>query len=49
MNKLVKTLSKTDLLKEFLKSLNGVLSITNKELRILQVLIDIQLGNTELD
>lgn len=42
MNKLGKLVSKTDLLREFLKSLNGVLAITNRELELLEELINLQ-------
>ena len=42
MNKLGKSVSKTDLLREFLKSLNGVLAITNRELELLEELINLQ-------
>lgn len=44
MNKLVKSVSKTDLLKEFLKSLNGVLNITNRELELLEIIIQLQIS-----
>lgn len=50
MNKLVKTLNKADLLREFLKSLNGVLDITNRELEVLQLLIEAQIaGGAEIN
>lgn len=42
MNKLVKTIDKADLDKEFLKSLNGILDLTGRELQLLQELTDIQ-------
>lgn len=41
MNKLGKKVSKADLLKEFLRGLNGVLNITNRELEILETLINL--------
>ncbi len=47
MNKLAKTVSKADLLREFLKGLNGVLDITNKELDILQKLVELQTTNPD--
>ena len=34
MNKLVKTVTKDTLIYEFLKSLNGILDITDRELKI---------------
>ena len=47
MNKLGKKVSKADLLKEFLRGLNGVLNITNRELEILETLINLQTGNVD--
>ena len=38
MNKLVKSVDKADLYKEFLKSLNGVLQLTDRELEILKLM-----------
>lgn len=50
MNKLVKSLNKADLLGEFLRSLNGVLNITNRELEVLQLLIEMQIADgTEIN
>lgn len=48
MNKLVKTVSKTDLYKEFLKSLNGILDLTDRELELLATFIDIDINTTKL-
>ena len=42
MNKLVKKVDKENLTKEFLSALNGVLQLTNKQLEILEVLVNIQ-------
>lgn len=42
MNKLVKKVDKEVLVKEFLSALNGVLQLTNKQLEILELLINIQ-------
>lgn len=41
MNKLVKIVEKQDLYKEFLKSINGILQLTDRELDLLLILIDI--------
>lgn len=41
MNKLVKVVEKQDLYKEFLKSINGILQLTDRELDLLLILIDI--------
>ena len=48
MNKLVKTVNKADLYKEFLKSLNGILDLTNRELQLLNLLIDIDINTPKL-
>lgn len=48
MNKLVKTVSKTDLYKEFLKSLNGILDLTDRELELLATFIDIDINTPKL-
>lgn len=48
MNKLVKTVSKADLYKEFLKSLNGILDLTDRELELLATLIDIDVNTPKL-
>lgn len=47
MNKLVKTVNKKDLNYEYLRSLNGILELTNRELELLSkfVELDIELGN----
>lgn len=39
MNKLVKSVNKTDLYAEFLKSLNGILDLTDRELELLGTFI----------
>lgn len=48
MNKLVKTVSKTVLYKEFLKSLNGILDLTDRELELLATFIDIDINTPKL-
>lgn len=48
MNKLVKKVSKTDLYKEFLKSLNGILDLTNRELELLAMFIDLDINTPKL-
>lgn len=48
MNKLVKTVFKTDLYKEFLKSLNGILDLTDRELELLATFIDIDINTPKL-
>lgn len=48
MNKLVKTVSRTDLYKEFLKSLNGILDLTDRELELLATFIDIDINTPKL-
>lgn len=48
MNKLVKTVSKTDLYKEFLQSLNGILDLTNRELELLAALVEIDVNTPKL-
>lgn len=48
MNKLVKTVSKTDLYKEFLKSLNGILDLTDRELELLATFIEIDINTPKL-
>ena len=44
MNKLVKTVSRTDLYREFLRSLNGILKLTDRELELLTTFIDIDVN-----
>ena len=48
MNKLVKSVSKADLNTEFLKSLNGILDLTDRELELLAtfIAIDVNTPNT---
>lgn len=41
MNKLVKVVEKKDLYREFITSLNGILQLTDRELDLLLILIDI--------
>lgn len=49
MNKLVKTVSKTDLHLEFLKSLNGILDLTNREMQVLEALITLTVAQKQDD
>lgn len=44
MNKLVKTVPRQRLYKEFLMSLNGILGLTNRELELLTLLVDIDVN-----
>lgn len=48
MNKLVKTVSKNNLYYEYLKSINGILQLTDRELELLTKLIeyDLELDST---
>lgn len=48
MNKLVKTVSRTDLYREFLNSLNGILKLTDRELGLLTTFIDIDVNTPKL-
>lgn len=48
MNKLVKTVSKADLYKEFLRSLNGILDLTDRELQLLAFLVDVDVNTPKL-
>ena len=48
MNKLVKTIDKKDLYFEFLTSLNGILQLTNREMELLTVLINIDVNTPKL-
>lgn len=48
MNKLVKSVSKADLNTEFLKSLNGILDLTDRELELLATFIAIDINTTKL-
>jgi hypothetical protein len=45
MNKLIKEVSKKDLNLEFLKSLNGLMDLTSRELEVLAATIDISIAN----
>ncbi|QOR57153.1 transcriptional regulator [uncultured phage cr4_1] len=48
MNKLVKGVSKTDLYNEFLKSLNGILDLTDRELQLLSTFILLDINTPKL-
>lgn len=48
MNKLVKQIPRSDLYSEFLKSLNGILDLTARELELLATLIDIDVNTPKL-
>lgn len=48
MNKLVKSVSKADLNTEFLKSLNGILDLTDRELELLATFIAIDVTTPKL-
>lgn len=48
MNKLVKSVSKADLNTEFLKSLNGILDLTDRELELLATFIAIDINTSKL-
>lgn len=48
MNKLVKTVPRTDLYREFLNSLNGILKLTDRELELLTTFIDIDVNTPKL-
>ena len=48
MNKLVKSVSKADLNTEFLKSLNGILDLTDRELELLATFIAIDINTPTL-
>lgn len=48
MNKLVKPVKKADLYMEFLKSLNGILQLTNRELELLATFIDLDVNFSKL-
>lgn len=48
MNKLVKTVSKTELLVEFLKSLNGILDLTDRELELLACFVELDVNTPKL-
>lgn len=43
MNKLVKTVSNSDLYKEFLKSLNGILELTDRELELMATFVKLDI------
>ena len=47
MNKLVKTVKKADLYKTFLNSLNGILGLTNRELQLLEAMVNMELSSEE--
>ena len=48
MNKLVKTVKKTDLYREFLRSLDGVLQLTDREQDIMVLLIELDINTPKL-
>lgn len=48
MNKLVKSVNKADLNTEFLKSLNGILDLTDRELELLVTFIAIDVNTPKL-
>lgn len=48
MNKLVKTIKKSDLYREFLKSLDGVLQLTTREQDIMVLLIELDINTPKL-
>lgn len=48
MNKLVKSVDKADLYKEFLKSLNGVLQLTDRELELMVTLVELDVAYVKL-
>lgn len=48
MNKLVKSVNKADLYAEFLKSLNGILDLTDRELELLGTFIQIDINTPKL-
>lgn len=48
MNKLVKGVSKTDLYNEFLRSLNGILDLTDRELQLLSTFIQLDINTPKL-
>lgn len=48
MNKLVKGVSKTALYNEFLKSLNGILDLTDRELQLLSTFIQLDINTPKL-
>lgn len=48
MNKLVKSVSKSDLIMEFLKGLNGVLDLTARELELLATFVELDINTPKL-
>lgn len=48
MNKLVKSVPRTDLYSEFLKSLNGVLQLTDRELELMTLLVELDVNFSKL-
>lgn len=48
MNKLVKTVRKTDLYREFLKSLDGILQLTTREQDLMVLLIELDVNTPKL-
>ena len=47
MNKLVKTVKRSDLYKTFLNSMNGILGLTNRELQLLETMVSMELSAEE--
>jgi len=47
MNKFIKTISPDKLGYEFLRSLNGLLDLTDRELELLSIFLDLYLANTK--
>ena len=45
MNKLVKSVDKKDLVYEFLKSLNGIINVTDRELELLTKFVELDMGH----
>lgn len=48
MNKLVKKCKKKDLYSEFLRSLNGIIQLPDRELQLLTTLVDLQINKQKL-
>ena len=45
MNKLVKTVKRADIIYEFLKSLNGILGVTDRELELLSKFVELDMNH----
>lgn len=48
MNKLVKSVKKTDLYREFLQSLDGVLQLTDRELDLMVLLVELDINTPKI-